>query len=170
MRDTTHRFFRPTPTHLVSIAAFSVPHTSRCEGLEELPGSPARRHGRKVLPGRPAGDAQDRVTRITYPGLSDQRNSPARSPCNRIQRGRHERIYADFNNIAADGTLPLTCRGSVDSIAGLEEPFRGGEEVCLSDGELQVVARVFCRGDGSWAARSDWAFAPAAASGEGDLL
>jgi hypothetical protein len=69
-----------------------------------------------------------------------------------------KRIYADFNDVAADGTLPLTCRGSVDSITALAEELRSGEEVVLSDNEMEVVARVFRRDDGSWEARSDWRF------------
>jgi hypothetical protein len=68
-------------------------------------------------------------------------------------------IYADFNDFAADGSLPLTCRGSVASIAALEEPLEVGEEVWLTDGELRVKARVFLYKDGSWEARSDdWDF------------
>lgn len=68
------------------------------------------------------------------------------------------RIYADFNDIAADGTLALTCAGSVQSIAGLNEPLLDGEEVWLSDSELQVLARVFRHPNAYWEARSDWAF------------
>lgn len=67
-------------------------------------------------------------------------------------------IYADFNDFSADGTLPLTCQGSVASIAALDEPLQDGEEVLLSDGELRVAARVFRCSDGSWEGRSDWAF------------
>jgi hypothetical protein len=52
-------------------------------------------------------------------------------------------IYADFNDIATDRTLPLTCRGSRDSIAEQREPLHDGEQVFLSDGELQVIARIF---------------------------
>ena len=69
-----------------------------------------------------------------------------------------KQIYADFNDIAADGTLPLTCRGSVHSIAMLQGPLHDGDEVLLSDDELRVIARVFRRVDGSWEARSDWTF------------
>ena len=69
-----------------------------------------------------------------------------------------KQIYADFNDIAADGTLPLTCKGSVDSIAALPEPMEDGEDVVLSDDELSIVAQVFQRDDGSWEARSDWVF------------
>jgi hypothetical protein len=67
-------------------------------------------------------------------------------------------LYADFNDIAEDGTLPLTCRGSLESIAVLERPLRDGQEVWLSDGELGVRGQVFRRNDGSWEARSDWRF------------
>lgn len=68
-------------------------------------------------------------------------------------------IYADFNNFAVDGTLPLDCAGSVESIAALDEPLQEGEEVLLSDGELRVKARVFRYKDGSWEGRSsDWDF------------
>lgn len=69
-----------------------------------------------------------------------------------------KQIYADFNDIDAEGVLPLTCRGSVASIAALQEPLRDGEEALLSDGELTVRARVSRRSDGSWEARSDWKF------------
>lgn len=67
-------------------------------------------------------------------------------------------VYADFNDIASDGTLPLTCRGSVQSIAELGESLQDGEEIWLSDGELHVKARAFRRGDGTWEGRSDWHF------------
>lgn len=69
-----------------------------------------------------------------------------------------KRLYADFNDIAANGTLPLTCNGSVESIAALDLELRSGEEVVLSDDEMEVVARVFRLDDGSWEARSDWRF------------
>lgn len=69
-----------------------------------------------------------------------------------------KRLYADFNDIAADGTLPLTSRGSIESIAVLGEALYEGEEVSLSDTEVEVTARVFRRTDGSWEARSDWRF------------
>lgn len=67
-------------------------------------------------------------------------------------------IYADFNDIAADGTLPLTCSGSIESIAMLDNELQEGEEVLLTDGELRVVARVYRRPNGSWGAWSDWKF------------
>jgi len=69
-----------------------------------------------------------------------------------------KRLYADFNDIAANGTLPLTCKGSVDSLAALHSELSSGEEVVLSDDEMEVVARVFRRDDGTWEARSDWRF------------
>ncbi|MBI2391861.1 MAG: hypothetical protein HYV09_19880 [Deltaproteobacteria bacterium] len=67
-------------------------------------------------------------------------------------------IYADFNDVAADGTLPLTCNGSVACISALGSPLEEGEEVCLSDTELRVRARVYLSEDGYWVARSDWLF------------
>ena len=69
-----------------------------------------------------------------------------------------KQIYADFNDVDASGVLPLACRGSMASIAGLREPLKDGENVLLSDGELTVGARVFQRADNSWEARSDWKF------------
>jgi hypothetical protein len=68
------------------------------------------------------------------------------------------KIYADFNDIAADGTLPLTCAGSAESIVKLDTPLADGEEVLLTDGELKASARVFRRADGTWEGRSDWRF------------
>jgi len=35
-----------------------------------------------------------------------------------------KKLYADFNDIAAAGTLPLTAQGSVASIVALQEPLR----------------------------------------------
>ena len=67
-------------------------------------------------------------------------------------------IYADFNDIAADGTLPLTCAGSVESICRIEGGLEDGEAVWLTDGELSVEARAFRRSDGVWEARSEWDF------------
>lgn len=74
------------------------------------------------------------------------------------------RLYADFNDFADDGTLPLTCRGSVDSMAALGRKLRDGEQVVLSDDELEVVARMFRLDDGSWEARGDWRFVDATPS------
>lgn len=67
-------------------------------------------------------------------------------------------LYADFNNFAIDGTLPLTCSGSVASIATLTTPLRDGARVWLSDGELWVEANVFRRDDGTLEARGGWEF------------
>jgi hypothetical protein len=68
-------------------------------------------------------------------------------------------IYADFNDITADGTLPLTCAGSVASIAATAGGLADGESVWLTDGELRIQGRVYRRADGSWEGRSDWRFA-----------
>lgn len=70
-------------------------------------------------------------------------------------------IYADFNDIAADSKLPLTCEGSAASIAALNPPPHAGEEVWLSDGELRARAHLSLSADGSWEARSEWQFVPA---------
>lgn len=78
-----------------------------------------------------------------------------------------KRIYADFNDIGANGVLPLTCRGSVDSIAAQMEELRDGEEVALSDDEVEVVDRVYRRTDGSWEARSNWSFVDAKSTHSG---
>lgn len=67
-------------------------------------------------------------------------------------------VYADFNDITANGTLPLTCNGSVESIANLKEGLKDGEDVWLTDGELRVIGRVFRCKDGSWEAQSEWLF------------
>lgn len=67
-------------------------------------------------------------------------------------------IYADFNDVAADGTLPLTCAGSRASIEALSDALKEGEEVKLSDGELVTVGTVHRRNDGTLEARSDWKF------------
>ena len=69
-----------------------------------------------------------------------------------------KQIYADFNDIAADGTLPLTCAGSVESISELEEGLKDGEEVWFTDGELLAKGRVFRRADATWEGKSDWSF------------
>lgn len=75
------------------------------------------------------------------------------------------RLYADFNNFDEDGTLPLTCRGSIDSIAALGRELHEGEEVVLTHQELEVIARVFRNMDGYWEARSDtWNFVDVTAS------
>ncbi len=70
-----------------------------------------------------------------------------------------KRLYADFNNFDANGILPLNSRGSLDSIAALSGPLREGENVLLSDGDLEVSARVSLAKDGVWEARSEeWTF------------
>ncbi len=66
-------------------------------------------------------------------------------------------VYADFNDIAADRTLPLSCAGSVASITKLGG-LVDGEEVWFTDGELRARGRVVRRPDGSWEGRSDWKF------------
>lgn len=71
---------------------------------------------------------------------------------------RPKRLYADFNDFTADGTLPLTCAGSVVSIAEQTEPLVEGEEVWLSDGSLRTRGRVHRAEDGRWAARPTWHF------------
>jgi hypothetical protein len=68
-------------------------------------------------------------------------------------------VYADFNDIDEFGVLPLTCRGSLESLAALQPPPAEEEEVWLSDGEMRVVARLFLRPEGYWEARSKWKFA-----------
>ena len=67
-------------------------------------------------------------------------------------------LYADFNDVAADRTPPLTCVGSRESINALPEALKEGEEVKLTDGELVAVATVHRREDGTWEARSNWEF------------
>lgn len=67
-------------------------------------------------------------------------------------------IYADFNDIRNDGVLPLTCAGSVASIASLKDALTEGEEVWFTDGELRTRGRVYRTADGSWEAQSEWQF------------
>ena len=67
-------------------------------------------------------------------------------------------LYADFNDVAADRTLPLTCVGSRESIDALTEALKEGEEVQLTDGELVAVATVHRRQDGMWEACANWEF------------
>jgi len=67
-------------------------------------------------------------------------------------------IYADFNDFAKDGTLPLTCSGSIKSIISLDTPLTDGEEVILTDGDLIVIAQVFRLTNGTWEGRSNWKF------------
>jgi hypothetical protein len=75
-----------------------------------------------------------------------------------IREATMKELYADFNDFAEDGTLPLICAGSIESIGKLKEPLMDGEQVILTDGDLKVMARVFRQKDGSWEGRSDWAF------------
>ena len=67
-------------------------------------------------------------------------------------------LYADFNDFDLEGDLPLTCAGSVRSIAALDEPLAEGETIILSDGEMRTVARVRRVSDGTWLAYGDWVF------------
>lgn len=66
-------------------------------------------------------------------------------------------VYADFNDIGNDGVLPLTCAGSVASIASLGGALTDGECVWLTDGELRARGRVHRTANG-WEARSAWHF------------
>jgi len=68
-----------------------------------------------------------------------------------IQRGEDE-------SDEADGTLPLTCAGSVSSIANLAEALEEEEEVWFTDGELRAKGRVFRSATGTWEGRSEWQF------------
>lgn len=70
-------------------------------------------------------------------------------------------IYADFNDIAEDSTLPLTCEGSRASLVALSPPPSPGEEVWLSDGELRARAHLSLGADGVWEAHSKWEFVAA---------
>ena len=67
-------------------------------------------------------------------------------------------IYADFNDFTSDGVLPLTCSGSIESIAEYEDVISDGESVWLSDGELWTKARIYLCVDGVIEARADWYF------------
>lgn len=79
------------------------------------------------------------------------------------------RLYVDFNSIAEDSTLPLTSSPIIDQIAALGRELQIGEEVMLTDDELEVVARVFRYIDGSWEARSDtWNFVDVTPSSSGE--
>jgi hypothetical protein len=49
-------------------------------------------------------------------------------------------VYADFNDFDEHGNLPLTCRGSVESIRAVKP--EEGEVVLLSDGELYATATI----------------------------
>jgi hypothetical protein len=67
-------------------------------------------------------------------------------------------LYADFNDVAADGSLPLSCQGSVASIAALVTPIDDGEDVWLSDGDLLACGKACRRPDGSWEVQPGWRF------------
>ena len=67
-------------------------------------------------------------------------------------------IYADFNNIDANGVLPLISNGSVESLKEQLDPVAENELVILSDGELWVYAHISTGADGVLEARSDWQF------------
>jgi hypothetical protein len=69
-----------------------------------------------------------------------------------------KQVYADFNEVDADGSLDLRCAGSVVSIAELKMEPREAEEVCFTDGEMFAVGRVHRRADGTWEGRSTWEF------------
>jgi hypothetical protein len=49
-------------------------------------------------------------------------------------------VYADFNDFDEHGNLPLTCRGSIESIRAVKPD--DGELVVLTDGELFVTAMI----------------------------
>jgi hypothetical protein len=80
------------------------------------------------------------------------------SKSNKTKKITMKEIYADFNNIAENGCLYLTCFGSIESIRNLDTPLENGEEICLSDGEVYVHARVYKCADDAWEARSSWAW------------
>lgn len=67
-------------------------------------------------------------------------------------------IYADFNDVDADGTLPLYCQGSVESIDALHTPPREGEWAWLTDGELWTTARLHRNSTGLYQATGKWEF------------
>jgi hypothetical protein len=67
-------------------------------------------------------------------------------------------IYADFNDVAADETLPLTCLGSVQSLDLVANRIYEGIVVILTDGELRAEASLSKATNGSWYAKSDWVF------------
>jgi hypothetical protein len=70
-------------------------------------------------------------------------------------------LYADFNDFDERGDLPLTCRGSVESLRALQTPPSEGEDVWLSDGELRARATLMRAADGIWLARApEWKFEP----------
>jgi len=60
----------------------------------------------------------------------------------RIAPPRVSGYCADFNDYDEAGSLPLICKGSLESTAGGTEPLRDGEKVWLSDGDVWVEASV----------------------------
>ncbi len=69
-------------------------------------------------------------------------------------------IYADFNDVAEDGSIPLTSAGSVASISSLITPPAVGERVWLTDGELWALAMVSRLGQSDWCADAGWQMHP----------
>jgi hypothetical protein len=65
-----------------------------------------------------------------------------------------KQLYADFDDVAEDGALRLSCAGTVASIAELGQELREREEVCFTDGNRFAVGRVHRRGDGTWEGRA----------------
>jgi hypothetical protein len=65
-------------------------------------------------------------------------------------------LYADFNDAAADGSLPLTSFGSLRSIAGVKNKLAEGLVVFLTDGDLSANATLGKAADGTWYARPGW--------------
>lgn len=60
-------------------------------------------------------------------------------------------IYADFNDFEASGILPLTCRGSIESLRSLA--IVEGLAVLLSDGQLFARAVLYIADNGVVEAR-----------------
>ena len=67
-------------------------------------------------------------------------------------------LLVDFNSIDAHDAIWLVSVPTLESIAGSGGELTEGERVYLTDGELRVAARVHRLADGSWEARSEWAF------------
>lgn len=68
------------------------------------------------------------------------------------------RIYADFNNVDENGRLRLNVQGALDDIARLAVPLLAGDQVTLSDGELEVEGSIEPSGTvpAFWTGRIDW--------------
>jgi hypothetical protein len=65
------------------------------------------------------------------------------------------RIYADFNNVDAQGRVRLNCVGSMKDIDNLASDVRSGAKVLLyTPGELEVEALL--EFDAIWVAIPDW--------------